>query len=126
VLLCLVPAFFIAGAIFFAFLIGLLMHLIYRKEDNARLTDARLFDPGSPRPQRSLGQEGVFLLSMIGVLVAGFLLGRRLALASLDSGDRGRAGLEKDRNLHGSGGGDVHRCGSAVRVGALKPPGMYG
>ena len=57
------------GAIVFAFVIGLLMHLIYRKEDAARVTDERLFAPSNPDAGRALWQEGLFLLSMIGILV---------------------------------------------------------
>ncbi len=57
------------GAILFAFVIGLLMHLIYRREDAARATDERLFAVSEPDAHRPLWQEGVFLLSMIGVLV---------------------------------------------------------
>jgi uncharacterized membrane protein YraQ (UPF0718 family) len=57
------------GAILFAFVIGLLMHLIYRREDAARATDERLFAVSQPEARRPLWQEGVFLFSMIGVLV---------------------------------------------------------
>jgi uncharacterized membrane protein YraQ (UPF0718 family) len=57
------------GAILFAFVIGLLMHLIYRREDAARATDERLFAVSQPEALRPLWQEGVFLFSMIGVLV---------------------------------------------------------
>ena len=58
-----------AGAIAFALLIGLFMHLIFRREDAARLTDERLFTPSDSEPGRALWQEGLFLLSMIGILV---------------------------------------------------------
>jgi uncharacterized membrane protein YraQ (UPF0718 family) len=57
------------GAILFAFIIGLLMHLIYRREDAARVTDERLFILSSSDSGRTLWQEGLFLLSMIGILV---------------------------------------------------------
>jgi uncharacterized membrane protein YraQ (UPF0718 family) len=57
------------GAVLFAFVIGLLMHLIYRKEDAARITDERLFASAEPHSGRALWQEGLFLLSMIGILV---------------------------------------------------------
>jgi uncharacterized membrane protein YraQ (UPF0718 family) len=58
------------GAVLFAFVVGLLMHLIYRKEDAARVTDEKLFDVSNPDAAgRALWQEGLFLLSMIGILV---------------------------------------------------------
>jgi uncharacterized membrane protein YraQ (UPF0718 family) len=56
------------GAVFFAFVIGLLMHLIFRKEDEKRLTDNRMFqsfnDDGRP-----LWKNVIYLFSMIGILV---------------------------------------------------------
>jgi uncharacterized membrane protein YraQ (UPF0718 family) len=57
------------GAIVFAFVIGMLMHLIYRKEDAARVTDERLFALSDPDGGRALWQEGLFILSMVGILV---------------------------------------------------------
>ena len=38
VLTCLIPAFFIAGAITFAIITGLMMSFLFRKEDAARAT----------------------------------------------------------------------------------------
>jgi uncharacterized membrane protein YraQ (UPF0718 family) len=56
-------------AIVFAFVIGLLMHLIFRKEDEKRLADERLFkDMGGP-DARSLPQMALYMVSMIGILV---------------------------------------------------------
>lgn len=56
-------------AIVFAFVIGLLMHMIFRKEDEKRLADERLFkDMGGP-DARSLPQMALYMVSMIGILV---------------------------------------------------------
>ena len=55
--------------IVFAFVIGLLMHMIFRKEDEKRLADERLFkDMGGP-DARSLPQMALYMVSMIGILV---------------------------------------------------------
>jgi len=57
------------GAVVFAVVIGLLMHLIYRREDNERATNAAMFQgPGDAEP-RTLGQMVFFMASMIGILV---------------------------------------------------------
>lgn len=56
------------GAVVFAFVIGFLMHLIYKKEDEKRITDSTMFmsyeDNG-----RTLWQNIVYLFSMVGILV---------------------------------------------------------
>jgi uncharacterized membrane protein YraQ (UPF0718 family) len=57
------------GAILFAFVIGLVMHLIFRKEDEQRQTDAAMFQPDPGEMPRSLGQNALYMLSMIGILV---------------------------------------------------------
>ena len=57
------------GAVVFAFVIGILMHLIYRKEDAVRVTDERMFVLSNVEAERALWQEGIFLLSMAGILV---------------------------------------------------------
>jgi uncharacterized membrane protein YraQ (UPF0718 family) len=57
------------GAVVFAFVIGILMHLIYRKEDAVRITDERMFALSNVEAERALWQEGIFLLSMAGILV---------------------------------------------------------
>lgn len=57
------------GAVGFAFIIGLIMQAIFRKEDEKRLSDERMFqDHGGPEA-RSLSQMVLFMLSMIGILV---------------------------------------------------------
>jgi uncharacterized membrane protein YraQ (UPF0718 family) len=57
------------AAVLFAFLIGLIMEAIFRKEDEERLADERLFrNIGGPEA-RSLGQMVLFMISMIGILV---------------------------------------------------------
>jgi hypothetical protein len=55
------------GAIIFSVVIGLLMHLIYRKEEMAKL-DAQMVMPDSDS-KRKLWQEVVYFASMVGVLV---------------------------------------------------------
>ncbi len=57
------------GAIVFAFIIGLLMQLIFRKDEEKRATDARLFQSSAADGERSLGQTAVYLASMIGILI---------------------------------------------------------
>ena len=57
------------GAIVFAFVIGLLMHLIFRKEDEKRQTDAAMFQYDGGDMPRTLGQNALYMLSMIGILV---------------------------------------------------------
>ncbi len=55
------------GAILFAFIIGLLMHLIYRRHDEQR--DESMFQTVESEKPRTLGQEGIYLFSMVGILV---------------------------------------------------------
>jgi uncharacterized membrane protein YraQ (UPF0718 family) len=57
------------GAILFSIIIGLLMHLIFRKEDEARLSDERMFKYQETGDEKSLGQMAVYMFSMIGILV---------------------------------------------------------
>nr|WP_304242661.1 permease [Gracilinema caldarium] len=57
------------GAIVFAVVIGLLMQLIFRKSDEERLTDERMFKYEKTEGERTLGQMIVYMLSMIGILV---------------------------------------------------------
>lgn len=69
------------GAVLFAVVIGFLMHLIFRKEDKARVTNAAMFQAGGKRgglasgqgaetaPARGLGKMIVYMASMIGILV---------------------------------------------------------
>ncbi len=56
------------GAIAFAFVIGLAMHLIYFREDRERTTNAAMFQSFEDEG-RSLGQMAVYMGSMIGILV---------------------------------------------------------
>lgn len=58
-----------AGAITFSVLIGLLMALIFRKDDRARAADARLFAAPDEKPARTLAQTAAYMASMIGILV---------------------------------------------------------
>ncbi len=55
------------GAIVFSVVIGLLMHLIFRKEEIEKANAQMMMpEPETPRP---LWQTGLYLLSMVGVLV---------------------------------------------------------
>jgi len=57
------------GAVLFAFVIGLLMHLIFRKEDEARVTDTKMFSAFDGEKERTLGQTALYMAGMIGILV---------------------------------------------------------
>ena len=57
------------GAIIFAIVIGLLMQFIFRKEDEARLADERLFTAPTEEGDRKLWQTVVYIGSMIGILI---------------------------------------------------------
>lgn len=58
------------GAILFSVLIGLSMHLLFRREDEERVTNAAMFSyAGEEERPRSLGQNGLYMLSMIAILV---------------------------------------------------------
>ncbi len=57
------------GAIIFAIVIGLLMHLIYRKEDEKRLSDERMFQVATSEMPRKLWQDFIYMALMIGILV---------------------------------------------------------
>jgi len=57
------------GAVVFAFVIGFIMHLIFKKPDEKRVTDERMFQSGSEDKSRTLGQNALYLSAMIGILV---------------------------------------------------------
>lgn len=57
------------GAISFAFIIGLIMHLIFRKEDEARLADDRLFAAADAHSPRRLWQSALHMFIMVALLV---------------------------------------------------------
>jgi uncharacterized membrane protein YraQ (UPF0718 family) len=57
------------GAVVFAFVIGFFMHLIFRKEDEKRITDERMFQSNLDEKGRTLGRNTVYLFTMIGILV---------------------------------------------------------
>ena len=57
------------GAVLFSFVIGLIMHLIFRKEDQARATDAAMFSGSAGEERRTLGQTTLYMAGMIGILV---------------------------------------------------------
>jgi len=56
------------GAVVFSVVIGLLMHLIFIKEERARKVEGELF-AGDIKEARSLGQNGLYFAAMVGFLV---------------------------------------------------------
>lgn len=58
-----------AGAIVFAVIIGLLMHLIFRREDAERTTNALMFQAPPTADGRGLARTAVYIASMIGILI---------------------------------------------------------
>jgi hypothetical protein len=56
------------GAVSFAIIIGLLMHLIFRKSEAARAEDAPMVLPPEDR-ERTLLQNGLYFTAMVGILV---------------------------------------------------------
>ncbi|NPV39347.1 putative membrane protein, YraQ family [Brevinematales bacterium NS] len=57
------------GAILLAILIGILMHLFFRREDEARLADERLFQASTETMPRKLWQDTLYLGTMVAILV---------------------------------------------------------
>lgn len=57
------------GAILFAVLIGLAMQAIFRKEDEERLADERMFGYSGGEEEKSPGQMALYMGAMIGILV---------------------------------------------------------
>lgn len=55
------------GAIVFSIVIGLVMHLVYRKEEVEKANNQTVMP--DTVPQRSLAQTGVYFASMVGILV---------------------------------------------------------
>lgn len=56
------------GAVGFAFIIGMIMQFIFRKEDEARLADENMFQY-QPEEGRKLWQNIIYMASMIGFLI---------------------------------------------------------
>ncbi len=56
------------GAVLFAVIVGLLMAFLFRREETAR-ANAALFEQEAKKPRRSLGQNVLYFLVMIGILV---------------------------------------------------------
>ena len=57
------------GAIVFAFVIGLMMQLIFLREDEKRTTNAAMFRSFDDEGGRSLGQMVIYMASMVGILI---------------------------------------------------------
>ncbi len=58
-----------ASAIVFAIIIGVIMQFLFRREDEKRLADERMFRYNPDKEERSLGQMIVYMGSMVGILV---------------------------------------------------------
>ncbi len=58
-----------AGAVVFSVAIGLLMQAIFRKEDEARTADERMFAYNKKSSERTLLQMALYLAAMVGILV---------------------------------------------------------
>jgi len=58
-----------AGAVVFAFLIGLVMQALFRREDDERLADGRMFRYDGGEGKEDLGRMALLLLSLTGILV---------------------------------------------------------
>jgi len=56
------------GAVIFSIVIGILMHLIFLKEERARKVEGELF-VGEEKETRTLFQNGIYFASMVGFLV---------------------------------------------------------
>ncbi|MBN2444442.1 MAG: permease [Spirochaetales bacterium] len=56
------------GAIVFAFVIGFIMHLVFRKEDEKRVTDEKMFS-SMGEEERPLWKNVIYLFSMVGILI---------------------------------------------------------
>lgn len=57
------------GAIIFSIMIGFIMSIIFKKDDEQRTKDSRLFNAGMEEGGRTLGQMSIYMASMIGILV---------------------------------------------------------
>jgi len=57
------------GAILFAFIIGLLMHLIFKKEDEQRLANDNMFTAVEEENPRKLWQDTIYMAVMILILI---------------------------------------------------------
>lgn len=57
------------GAIAFAFVIGWLMQMIHFKEDKERAKNAAMFQSFQDETERGLGKMGIYMASMVGILV---------------------------------------------------------
>jgi len=58
------------AAIVFAWVIGVIMQALFRREDERRLADERLFQGIDDTHGRSLARTALFMLSMVGILVS--------------------------------------------------------
>lgn len=56
------------GAVFFSVIIGLIMHFVFLKEEQSRIADEKMFS-ADIKASRSLWQDSLYFLSMVGFLV---------------------------------------------------------
>lgn len=56
------------GAVLFAYLVGLIMAVLFRKEDQERTAGA-IYVPESGKKERGLGQEALFMLNLVLILI---------------------------------------------------------
>ncbi len=57
------------GAILFAFVIGVVMQMVYLREDKDRTTNAAMFQPFDDTRGRTLPQMALYMASMVGILL---------------------------------------------------------
>jgi hypothetical protein len=57
------------GAVVFAVVVGGLMHIIFRKEDRERTTNAAMFTGAPSQDDRGLGKTALYIASMMGILI---------------------------------------------------------
>jgi len=57
------------GAILFAFLIGLFMHLIFKKEDEQRVTNEAMFKISQENEPRTMAQTSLYIFTMVAILI---------------------------------------------------------
>ena len=57
------------GAVIFALVIGLLMHLIFHRDDSERAVNAAMFQVSDEPEDRSLGKTTVMMAGLVGILI---------------------------------------------------------
>lgn len=57
------------GAIIFSIIIGLLMAMIFKNDEQKTMVGLQMAAPPAPEPTRTLWQNGLYFLSMVGILI---------------------------------------------------------